>query len=86
MEKYKKRSKASKLYSMKNQKSGKKAAPDKALSSKRAKESLDMLTIPEELSSRGISTRRIGRMSKRSNYQQAMNADMDFPDSTKLSN
>lgn len=30
------------------------------------KESVDMITIPEEQSQRGISTRRIGRKSKRS--------------------
>jgi hypothetical protein len=55
MQKYKKRSK-NKMLSFKN-------SPKKGMQSKRAtaKESLDMLTIPEELTGRGISTRRIGR-------------------------
>ena len=72
MQKYKKRSK-NKLLSLKN-------SPKKAMQSKRAsaKESLDMLTIPEELTGRGISTRRIGRQSKRSNYQQAVADDEDL--------
>jgi hypothetical protein len=37
----------------------------------------DMMTIPEEMSSRAISTRRIGRLSKRSNYA-AIIEDMEF--------
>lgn len=36
-----------------------------------------MLTIPEEMSSRAISTRRIGRLSKRSNYA-AIIEEMEF--------
>jgi hypothetical protein len=36
-----------------------------------------MLTIPEELSNRAISTRRIGRLSKRSNYA-AIIEEIDF--------
>jgi hypothetical protein len=39
------------------------------------------MTIPEEMTSRCISTRRIGRASKRSDYQQApkyMVEDMEF--------
>jgi hypothetical protein len=65
MQKYKRKQ----LHSVKNQKSGKKRV------------SLDIMTIPEEMTSRCISTRRIGRASKRSDYQQAPKDvvdDMEF--------
>jgi hypothetical protein len=41
------------------------------------KQSIDMLTIPEEITSRIISTRRIGRISKRSDYHQVIEC-MEF--------
>ena len=66
MQKYKRKQQ---LHSVKNQKSGKKRV------------SLEIMTIPEEMSSRCISTRRIGRASKRSDYQQAPKEvvdDMEF--------
>jgi len=50
-------------------------------SAKKNRVSLDIMTIPEEMTSRCISTRRIGRASKRSDYQQAPKElldDMDF--------
>ena len=65
MQKYKRKQ----LHSVKNQKSGKKRV------------SLEIMTIPEEVTSRCISTRRIGRASKRSDYQQPakeMVDDMGF--------
>jgi hypothetical protein len=68
MQKYKRKQQ---LHSVKNQKSGKKQ-----------RVSLEIMTIPEEMTSRCISTRRIGRASKRSDYQQAapkeLLEDMEF--------
>jgi hypothetical protein len=66
MQKYKRKQQ---LHSVKNQKSGKKRV------------SLEIMTIPEEMTSRCISTRRIGRASKRSDYLQAPKElvdDMEF--------
>ena len=69
MQKYKRKQQ---LHSVKNQKSGK----------KQQRVSLEIMTIPEEMSSRCISTRRIGRASKRSDYLQAppkeVVEDMEF--------
>ena len=69
MQKYKRKKQ---LHSVKNQKSGK----------KQQRVSLEIMTIPEEMTSRCISTRRIGRASKRSDYQQAapkeVLEDMEF--------
>jgi len=62
MQKYKKqRAKGNKLHTLK-----KSPGKGKVVGSK--KESIDMMTIPVEMSSRAMSTRRRGRLSKRSNY------------------
>lgn len=75
MQKYKKRGK---LHSIKNQKSASKQKNGGMQTKRFSKgDGIDMLTIPEEMSSRAISTRRIGRLSKRSNYA-AIIEDMEF--------